>query len=341
MSGARAELLLDELAEAARLLEARLLLVGRLAAAAHHARELVAVDDVAGAELAAQVGLLGGRDDADAVGAGEAAELEREHAEAAGGAPDEHAVAGLQLGLADQHPVGGEVGQPVGGGLLPGQRGRLGQQLLGLDLAVLGERAPGRLVAPDPLRRRGHRVQAVHLGVLVGRLVAVDDDLVAGLPARHARADLLDDARRRPSRRCGGPRRGSGRPTPARRAPPRRCCSSRRRPSRGRRPPWRPARAPPSARSGRRRAARPSAPRGSPRRPWCAGMAGDPTDASEPVVPLHPEQREQDHSGDDEARRRRRSGSRSSCRCGPPASRSSGRRSPSRASTGRTACRGS
>jgi hypothetical protein len=35
----------------------------------------------------------------------------------------------------------------------------------------------------------------VNLGILVGGLVAVDDHLVAGLPARHARAHLPDDAR--------------------------------------------------------------------------------------------------------------------------------------------------
>ena len=161
---------------------------------AHHARELVAVDERAGAELGAQLALLGRGDDADRLGAGELGELEREHAEAAGRAPHEHAVAGLQLGLVHQHPVGGEVGEAVGGGLLPREVLGLGQQLLGLDLAELGERAPGRLVAPDLLRRRGERVEAVDLGILVGGLVAVDDDLVAGLPAGDALADLPDDA---------------------------------------------------------------------------------------------------------------------------------------------------
>ena len=95
-------------------------------------------------------------------------------------------------------------------------------------------------------------------------------DLVAGLPAGHARADLPDDAR--------GVRAAdvvavlgvvavAHTPTPARRAPPRRCCSSRPRPSRARSPRRRRARAPRSPRAGRRRAARPRAPRGSPRRP--------------------------------------------------------------------------
>ena len=74
-----------------------------------------------------------------------------EDAEAAGGAPDQHVVAGLQLALVHQHPVGGEVGEPVGGGVHPGEVLRLGQQLLRLDLGELGEGAPGRLVAPDPL----------------------------------------------------------------------------------------------------------------------------------------------------------------------------------------------
>ena len=164
-----------------------------LAAAAHHPVELVAVDVVDGAERLDQLALLGRGDDADRVGAGEPAELGGEHAEAARGAPDQHAVALLQARLVDEHAVGGEERQPVGRGLLPRQRLRLGQQLLGLDLAELRERAPGRLVAPDLLRRRGHRVVPVDLDVLVGGLVAVHDDLVAGLPARDALADLPHD----------------------------------------------------------------------------------------------------------------------------------------------------
>ena len=105
-------------------------------------------------------------------------------------------MAFLQPRLVDEHPVGGEEGEPVGRGLLPGERLGLGQQLLGLDLAELRERAPGRLVAPDLLRGRGHRVEPVHLDVLVGGLVAVHDDLVAGLVARDALADGPDDPAR-------------------------------------------------------------------------------------------------------------------------------------------------
>ena len=57
--GRRAEQLLDALRERARDLEALLLLLGRLAAAAHHPRELVAVDVVDGAELLDELALVG------------------------------------------------------------------------------------------------------------------------------------------------------------------------------------------------------------------------------------------------------------------------------------------
>ena len=95
--------------------------LGCLAAAAHHSGELAAVDVADGAELLDQLALLLARDDADGVRAGERAQLGGEHAEAAGGAPDQHAMAGLELAAVDQHPVGGEVRQPVGRRLLPGQ----------------------------------------------------------------------------------------------------------------------------------------------------------------------------------------------------------------------------
>ena len=194
MSGAPPRIALDLLAEAAGLLEARLLLIGVLIAAAHHPRELVAVDVADGAELFDQLALLLARDDADRIRAGELAQLRGEHAEPARGAPDEDAVARLELAAVDEHPVRREVRQPVGGGVLPGEVLGLVQQLLRLNLAELGERAPARLIAPDLLARRGERVKAVDLRILVGGLVAVHDDLVAGLPAGHALADLPHDA---------------------------------------------------------------------------------------------------------------------------------------------------
>ena len=153
-----------------------------------------AVDVVDGAEPLDQLALLRGGDDADAVRAGGGAELRGEHAEPAGRPPDQHVLAGLQVAAGDQHAVGGEVHEPVGGGLRPAQRLWLGQQLLGLHLGELGEGPPGRLVAPDLLGGSRHRVEAVDLGILVGGLVAVHDDLIAGLPARDAGPDLPDHA---------------------------------------------------------------------------------------------------------------------------------------------------
>src|SRR6185437_1723970 len=94
----------NRLAEAPRLLEARLLLLRRLAALAHHPRELVAVDVAVGAELLAQLALLVRGHDAHALRARELAELDGEHAEPAGRAPDQDLVAGLHLALVDQHP---------------------------------------------------------------------------------------------------------------------------------------------------------------------------------------------------------------------------------------------
>ena len=195
MSGASPRISLTRLAKPREALKRSLSAAGsaRFSVGPHHLAELVAVDVVDGAELLDQLALLVGGDDADRVGAGRLAELHGEDAEAAGGAPDQDVVAGLQLALVDQHPVGGEVGEPVGGGLGPGEVLGAGEELLGLHLGELGEGAPGRLVAPDLLARRGQRVEPVHLDVLVGGLVAVDHDLVAGLPAGDALADLPDD----------------------------------------------------------------------------------------------------------------------------------------------------
>jgi hypothetical protein len=58
-------------------------------------------------------------------------------------------------------------------------------QLARLHAAELGERAVGRLVAPDALRRRQHRVAAVAVLVVAVVLIAMNDDLVADFPAPH------------------------------------------------------------------------------------------------------------------------------------------------------------
>ncbi len=193
MSGASPRICLTRFENSREAQEARLLLFWALAALAHHAGELGPVDVVDGAEALDQLALLGRGDDADAVGARRGAQLRREHAETARGAPDQDPLAGLQFAARDQHAVGGEVDEAVGGRLRPAQGLWLGQELLGLDLGELGERAPGRLIAPDLLRGRRHRVEAVHLGILIGSLITVHHDLVARPPARDAGSDLPDD----------------------------------------------------------------------------------------------------------------------------------------------------
>src|SRR5207302_1415569 len=82
-----------------------------------------------------------------------------------------------------------------GGSAQPVEVLRLLQELLRLHLGELREAAPARLVSPDLLLAAGHRVQAIALGALAAALVAVDDHLVAHLPALHLVADLPDDAR--------------------------------------------------------------------------------------------------------------------------------------------------
>src|SRR6202008_230803 len=79
--------------------------------------------------------------------------------------------------------------------LLPGEMRRALHQLARLHLAELREAAVGSLVAPDALAGGGHRGAAGGLLVVAVVLIAVDDDLVADLPALHLGADRPDDAR--------------------------------------------------------------------------------------------------------------------------------------------------
>ena len=87
--------------------------------------------------------------------------------------------------VAEQHAIGGGEGERVAGSLFPGEVLRPLQQLAVLHPGELSEGAVRRLVAPDALRRREHRIAAVTLLVVAVILVAVDDDLVAHLPPLH------------------------------------------------------------------------------------------------------------------------------------------------------------
>src|SRR3954451_10290615 len=111
--GRVAQDLLDGLAEAPRLLEARLLLLGRLAAAAHHPRVLAAVDVADGAQLLDQLALLVAVDHPDALGARCLADLGGEDAQATRRAPDQDLLAGLQVAAGHEHAPGGEVDEVV------------------------------------------------------------------------------------------------------------------------------------------------------------------------------------------------------------------------------------
>ena len=73
---------------------------------------------------------------------------------------------------------------------------RTRHQLACLHFAELRERAVGGFVTPDALAGREHRIAAIALFVVAVVLIAVDDDLVAGLPALHLGAHSPDDARR-------------------------------------------------------------------------------------------------------------------------------------------------
>src|SRR5262249_8560016 len=118
-----------------------------------------------------------------------------EHPEAAGGTPDQHKVARLERmrRMAVEHAIGGGERECVAGCLLPGEVRRLLHQLARLHAAELWKRSVRRLAAPDALRGRQQRIAAVAVLVVAIVLIAVNDDLVAHLPAAHLRAAGPDD----------------------------------------------------------------------------------------------------------------------------------------------------
>ena len=160
------------------------------------AGKILAVDHALGAQLHHVIALAFIRDDADGVGTGGGRELHAEHAEAAGSPPHQHVVAGLQRmrRMAVQHAIGGRERERVAGRLLPGEVRRLRHELPRLHAAELRKRSVRRLVSPDALRGRQQRIAAVALFVVAVVLIAVDDHLVAHLPATDFRAAGPDDA---------------------------------------------------------------------------------------------------------------------------------------------------
>ena len=159
--------------------------------------EILAVDHALGAQAQHIVALRFIRDDADGVGARCRAQLHAEDAETARCTPDEHVVAGPDRvrRMAEQHPVGRRQRQRVACRLLPREVLRLPHELARLHPAELSEGAVRRLVTPDALGLRKHRVAAIALLVVPVVLVAVDDHLVSHLPAPHLGSHCPHDAR--------------------------------------------------------------------------------------------------------------------------------------------------
>ena len=96
--------------------------------------------------------------------------------------------------MAEQHAIGGGEGQDIAARFLPGQVPRAIHHLLRLDPSELREGAVRRLIAPDPLAGREHRVAAVAFLVVAVGLIAVDHDFVADFPALDLGAHLPNDS---------------------------------------------------------------------------------------------------------------------------------------------------
>ena len=123
--------------------------------------------------------------------------LDRKGAKTARSPPDQHVLTRLEImrRVAKQHPVGGGQRQGVAGAFLPGQMLGARHQLLRLHAGELRKGSVRRLVAPDPLGGRKHRIAPVAFLVVAIILIAMDDDLVADLPALDLVPNLPDDPR--------------------------------------------------------------------------------------------------------------------------------------------------
>ena len=150
-----------------------------------------------GAEGGAVLALVLGGHDRHRPAAGVGHQLDRERAEAAGAAPHEHDVAGLDdVRLPpEEHPVGGAARECRRGCLLPRQVIGLRHALVVLDLRELGHRSPAGVVAPDAEARGQPRVASrAHPRVLRIPLPRVHGDRIADRDVAHRRPDRVDDA---------------------------------------------------------------------------------------------------------------------------------------------------
>src|SRR5215472_4641669 len=91
--------------------------------------------------------------------------------------------------VAEEHAIGRGKSQRVTGGLFPSEVLRPLHELAVLHARELRKGSVRRLVAPDALRRREHRIAAIALFVVTVVLIAMDNDFVADLPARNLRSN--------------------------------------------------------------------------------------------------------------------------------------------------------
>ena len=185
----------DRLAEFARLFQP-LIVFGRIDRGhLAPAIEILAVDHTFRTHGHDKLALVLLRDDTDGIGARRIGKLDRIGAKPARSPPDQHVLAGLQLvrGMAEQHPVGGGQRQRIAGAFFPSQVLWARHQLLRLHAGELREGPVRRLITPDALGGRHHRIAAVAFLVIAVVLVAMDHDLVPDLPCLDGRSHLPDD----------------------------------------------------------------------------------------------------------------------------------------------------
>ncbi len=160
--------------------------------------ELRAVDHAHRAVVQAELPLRLVRDHRHRAAALGPHDLQRQAAQAAGGAPHQHHVA-LLHGMrrpAHQHAVGGGGAEQEAARGLPGEARGLGDALVRLRPRELAVAAVVGLIAPDARGFGQHRVLArEHPRVVRAPPAAVHDDLVADLDVLDVLADRPHDAR--------------------------------------------------------------------------------------------------------------------------------------------------
>ncbi len=160
--------------------------------------EILAIDYRLGAERKHKVAFAFFRNNANGIGARHRTKLNGKRAEPAARAPDQNIMARAQnvRTVAKEHAVGGGERQRIAGAFFPGQMLGPLHKLAILHAGKLRETAVRRLIAPDALRRREHRIAAVAFLIVAIVLIAMDHNFVADLPALYLGAHGPHDSGR-------------------------------------------------------------------------------------------------------------------------------------------------